>query len=192
MLGGYRCSRGCRWRPDRARGRPARRTHRPCPAIGAPRSDRLKNRCRCGRSARPRRPRRAPSERSAARCCRRSTPSSGGRWAGWLRSWHIPAGRGSPRRSTIRDSPARVAGIPPAPQRAGSTTWRPTPRGSLFLFSFFVPFIYRAANHSTSRRFRKACVMVSSSTYSSSSPKPMPRAIEVTFTPGNCRRRFIR
>ena len=110
--------------------------------------------------------------------------SACGRWAGWLRSWHIPAGRGSPRRSTIRDSPARVAGIPPAPQRAGSTTWQPTPRGSLSLFSFFVPFICRAANHSTSRRFRKACVMVSSSTYSSSSPKPMPRAMEVTFTSG--------
>ena len=49
-----------------------------------------------------------------------------------------------------------------------------------------------AAGHSTSRRFSRACVMVSSSTYSSSSPKPMPRAMEVTFNSGNCRRRFIR
>ena len=41
------------------------------------------------------------------------------------------------------------------------------------------PFIY-----SISLRFISACVMVSSSTYSSSSPKPIPRAIVVTFTCG--------
>ena len=47
-------------------------------------------------------------------------------------------------------------------------------------------------DHSISRRLSSAWVIVSSSTYSSSSPKPMPRAMEVIFSPGNCLKRFIR
>ena len=46
--------------------------------------------------------------------------------------------------------------------------------------------------YSISRRLSIAWVMVSSSTYSSSSPKPMPRAIEVIFTPAKARSRLIR
>lgn len=38
--------------------------------------------------------------------------------------------------------------------------------------------------YSISRRLRNAWVMVNSSTYSNSSPNPMPRAIEVIFKPG--------
>ena len=47
-------------------------------------------------------------------------------------------------------------------------------------------------DYSIARRFASAWVKVSSSTYSSSSPNPIPRAIEVTFTSGNSRSRFIR
>ena len=74
---------------------------------------------------------------------------------------------------------------PAAPGRSG----RQASRGSPLVQP--LPII-RLAGHSTSRRLRRAWVMVSSSTYSNSSPKPMPRAMEVTFSPGNCRSRFIR
>ncbi len=46
--------------------------------------------------------------------------------------------------------------------------------------------------YSISRRLSIACVMVSSSTYASSSPKPLPRAIEVIFSPAKARSRLIR
>ena len=46
--------------------------------------------------------------------------------------------------------------------------------------------------HYISRRLSSACVIVSSSTYSNSSPKPMPRAMVVTLTSGKALRRLIR
>lgn len=45
------------------------------------------------------------------------------------------------------------------------------------------PRLFRTG-YSISRRLRNAWVMVNSSTYSNSSPNPMPRAIEVIFKPG--------
>ena len=50
----------------------------------------------------------------------------------------------------------------------------------------------RQVRYSTARRLRNAWVSVRSSTYSSSSPHPMPRAMEVTFRAENSRKRFIR
>lgn len=46
--------------------------------------------------------------------------------------------------------------------------------------------------YSISRRFFNACVMVSSSTYSNSSPNPIPRAMDVIFSPSKRFNRFIR
>ena len=54
------------------------------------------------------------------------------------------------------------------------------------------PTASRPSGYSTARRFISAWAIVSSSTYSSSSPNPMPRAMEVTFTSGYCRSRFSR
>lgn len=53
-----------------------------------------------------------------------------------------------------------------------------------FLGAFAPPAASGGGGYSISRRLSRAWVMVSSSTYSSSSPKPMPRAIAVTRTSG--------
>ncbi len=58
--------------------------------------------------------------------------------------------------------------------------------------SFATPVRPAAPPYSISRRLIIAWVIVSSSTYSSSSPKPMPRAIEVIRNPSKRRRRLMR
>ena len=57
---------------------------------------------------------------------------------------------------------------------------------------FATPVRPAAPPYSISRRLSIAWVIVSSSTYSSSSPKPMPRAIEVIRNPSKRRRRLMR
>lgn len=55
-----------------------------------------------------------------------------------------------------------------------------------------IPFCNPRGGYSISRRFFNACVMVSSSTYSNSSPNPIPRAMDVIFSPSKRFNRFIR
>ncbi len=123
-----------------------------------------------------------PSERSAARYCRRSMPSSGGRWAGFvLGASH--AGRGSP--ATLHDSGFSSAGCQYSSCAAAAGRLHNMAANAARAYSsFHFRTVYRARESFDLAAVQRACVMVSSSTYSSSSPKPMPRAMEVIFSPG--------
>ena len=101
--------------------------------------------------------------------------------------------------SAVSLSPVRtVSGTvrPPVPNTSPATglshARRQTPPHPAARHLFVVAGANGRRNHSTVRRLAKACVNVNSSTYSSSSPNPIPRAIDVTLTCGNSRNRFIR